>query len=282
MLRAGLAVEAEGPERREPVGRQEGEEHHAARGIALERAVQLLDQRDVVERRDDPDGEHRRREQPHRVRRHGRGDAQLGRPGASSTPALRRVAAARRAPLSSKAPSPMSPTSATPLGNTRGGVALKVALRCAGVSSARSATLCPAPLKARESLVRSKGLPSHGIAEPVDGMPATGCPSARTRSLQHGVRERADDERVAVLATLCGTPRSTDDRRRSRGYRMTSTASMDVARPPSAAMSAASRRTGPSATSNACGSSVVNRRRMMSVRTPITESRGPVMPTSVM
>ena len=47
-------------------------------------------------------------------------------------------------------------------------------------------------------------------------------------------------------------------------------------------MSAASRRTGPSATSNACGSSVVKRRRMMSVRTPITESRGPVMPTSVM
>ena len=76
----GLAVEAEGPERREPVGRQEGEEHHAARGIALERAVQLLDQRDVVERRDDPDGEHRRREQPHGVGRHGRGHAQLGRP----------------------------------------------------------------------------------------------------------------------------------------------------------------------------------------------------------
>ena len=65
-------------------------------------------------------------------------------------------------------------------------------------------------------------------------------------------------------------------------YRTTSTASIETALPPSAAMRAASSRTGPSATSNCCGSSVVNRRRMTSVLTPITESRGPVIPTSVM
>ena len=65
-------------------------------------------------------------------------------------------------------------------------------------------------------------------------------------------------------------------------YRTTSNASIEVARPPSATMSAASRRTGPSATSNCAGSSVRKRRTMMSVRTPITDSSGPVMPTSVM
>jgi len=65
-------------------------------------------------------------------------------------------------------------------------------------------------------------------------------------------------------------------------YRRTSNASMPVAPPPSAAMSAASRRTAPSATSKGAGSSVRKRLTMISVRTPITDSRGPVMPTSVM
>ena len=75
-----LPVQAEGPQRREPVGRKQGEDQHSDRRVALEWTLQLPEQRNAVERRDDPDREHRRREQRHRICGHGRDDAQLGRP----------------------------------------------------------------------------------------------------------------------------------------------------------------------------------------------------------
>ena len=58
--------------------------------------------------------------------------------------------------------------------------------------------------------------------------------------------------------------------------------SIERARPPSTATSTASMRTGPSATSNCTGISVRKRRRMIALLTPMTDSAGPVMPTSVM
>ena len=72
-------------------------------------------------------------------------------------------------------------------------------------------------------------------------------------------------------------------RPRSRGYSSIRTGSIDVARPSAShSMSTPSRRTPPSAGSNRTGIWVVKRRRIRSVRTPITESCGPVMPASVM
>ena len=75
-----LAVEAEGPQRREPVGRQEDEEQTPTGGSLSNAPFSCWISGTVVEARDDPDREHRRRQQPHRVCRHGGDDAQAGRP----------------------------------------------------------------------------------------------------------------------------------------------------------------------------------------------------------
>ncbi len=71
-------------------------------------------------------------------------------------------------------------------------------------------------------------------------------------------------------------------RRPPRPQTIVSTVSIERARPPSIETSTASMRTGPSATSNCTGISVRKRRRMISLLTPMTDSAGPVMPTSVM
>ncbi len=98
-----------------------------------------------------------------------------------------------------------------------------------------------------------------------------------------GRRRRSPAPRQATWPRACPIAARGDEAARPRDAQtIVSKVSIERARPPSTATSTASMRTGPSATSNCTGISVRKRRRMISLLTPMTDSAGPVMPTSVM
>ena len=198
-----LAVEAEGPERREPVGRQQGEEQHADQGSLSNATVQLAEQRKVVEasRRSRPRAP-TPRAAPRRQRTRSRRRAAWTPCASSAGP--RRVAAAPR--VASLFEGPISHVSC--IGNTFGKHKRRVALKGRGglrQLAVPAVALEPSPLSrlARASRPQRRAYPGHGIAEPVDGMPAEpGAPLRGRPAYRMTVTGTMLSRSLPALATL--------------------------------------------------------------------------------